>query len=123
MIDYTRGVYSSGQYRRVYKDGLWCNLSQNEYPDDWAAVESYLVEHPSAIQPEPIPASPTTEDWESAARRYRDVVLQRTVDRYNAPRWEAMTEAERQAVRDYRQALLDWPESDGFPDISTLPKL
>lgn len=88
-----------------------------------AEVESYLANHPEALILEPTPPEPTKAELKAIARNARDSALRDIIDRYNAPRWEAMTESERQVVRDYRQALLDWPESAGFPDISTLPVL
>jgi hypothetical protein len=52
-------------------------------------------------------------------RSSRDNILKDTVDLLNPIRWEAMTEEQKQAWRDYRQALLDVPQQEGFPyDIS-----
>lgn len=91
-------------------------------------VENYLSgltnkERAEVLIPEPDPPPPIPEELARQARAERDSLLVSVVDRYNAVRWEAMGETERQAVRDYRQALLDWPESAGFPDIATIPVL
>lgn len=32
-----------------------------------------------------------------------------------------LTDTQRQAVEAYRQALRDWPETAGFPDLATIP--
>jgi hypothetical protein len=45
----------------------------------------------------------------------RDRVLLETVDRLNGARWEAMAEGGKAAWREYRQALLDIPEQEGWP--------
>lgn len=39
----------------------------------------------------------------------------RQCDKISPMRWNAMTEAQRQAWTDYRQALLDIPQQPGFP--------
>lgn len=114
-------VYQRPDGSFVINDGSY--HATNESAITISMVEAYLAAHHEALIPEPTSPAPTQEQLEAMARNARDSLLRDIVDRYNAPRWEAMTEAERQAVRDYRQALLDWPESAGFPDISTLPVL
>jgi hypothetical protein len=70
----------------------------------------------------------TGKTWaENSARKYaafsetvrgeRDFKLLRDVDTIatNALRWASLTEAQRQAWADYRQALLDVPQQEGFP--------
>lgn len=49
-------------------------------------------------------------------RRERDELLRKIVDAMNPMRWEALSAAEQQAYRDYRQALLDVPQQEGFPE-------
>ena len=53
----------------------------------------------------------------------RDARLRLDVDPVatNALRWAAMTDAQRQAWSDYRQALLDIPQQSGFPHNVTWP--
>jgi hypothetical protein len=48
-------------------------------------------------------------------RQERDELLRKVVDAMNPMRWEALSAAEQQAYRDYRQALLDVPQQEGFP--------
>ena len=50
-----------------------------------------------------------------AERNKRDSLLQAVVDAMNPMRWELLSDDEKQAWRDYRQALLDVPQQPGFP--------
>lgn len=59
-------------------------------------------------------AEATASAW-SDLRAQRAAMLMSKVDAINAVRWELMTEAERQAWRDYRQALLDLPQNTPDP--------
>lgn len=72
---------------------------------------------------EHINPTPTPEQLEAAARAKRDGLL-RELDAvvYNPLRWNEFTEAEQQALADYRQALLDVPQQEGFPDEIDWPK-
>jgi hypothetical protein len=54
-------------------------------------------------------------EMEDEVRARRDKIFLDTVDRVNGLRWEAMAEAEKEAWRAYRQALLDIPEQEGYP--------
>lgn len=54
-------------------------------------------------------------------RRKRDTLLQEVVDKLNPMRWELLTETQKQAWRDYRQALLDVPQQEGFPQEIVWP--
>lgn len=62
-------------------------------------------------------------DAAARVRFERDRKLAREVDPVatNALRWAAMTDAQRQAWADYRQALLDIPQQAGFPHNVTWP--
>lgn len=113
---------------RIYKSGdalveEIAGVGVHRYPGSpgFDELSAFLANPPEALIPEPIPTAPTADDLAAHARTMRDNLLRDVIDRYNAVRWETMTEAEKQVVRDYRQALLDWPEGTGFPDISTLP--
>ena len=56
-------------------------------------------------------------------RNERNIRL-RACDKVSPMRWNAMTEAQRQAWTDYRQALLDIPQRPGFPwggDVEKAP--
>lgn len=59
----------------------------------------------------------------AAARSERDAKLRLEVDPIagNTLRWNALTEEQQQAWADYRQALLDVPEQDGFPNNVVWP--
>ena len=48
-------------------------------------------------------------------------MLDEVVDKMNPMRWETFTEVQKQAWRDYRQALLDVPQQDGFPETVEWP--
>ena len=57
-------------------------------------------------------------------RAYRDVLLDDCDIRYCNPElWSAMGEAEKQAWREYKQALRDIPEQEGFPFSVGFPLL
>lgn len=64
---------------------------------------------------------PTQEELDAQkgaeVRAERDRRLAAEVDTIagNALRWAALTDAQRQAWADYRQALLDVPQQEGFP--------
>lgn len=60
---------------------------------------------------------------EEAIRRQRDILL-RACDKISPMRWIDMTEEQRQAWIDYRQALLDIPQQEEFPwngDVEKVP--
>ena len=56
-------------------------------------------------------------------REIRDKILVEEVDPIvsNTLRWNDMTDAERTEWTNYRQALLDVPAQDGYPDSITWP--
>ena len=58
-----------------------------------------------------------------AERETRDRILVEEVDTIvsNALRWNDMTDAKRLEWTNYRQALLDVPAQDGYPDNITWP--
>lgn len=51
----------------------------------------------------------------SQVREKRMYLLRTEVDAINPMRWETLTTEQQQAWRDYRQALLDVTEQEGFP--------
>lgn len=55
-------------------------------------------------------------------RQKRDSLLKEVVDRLNPMRWELLSEDQKQAWREYRQALLDVPQQEGFPNNITWPE-
>ena len=56
-------------------------------------------------------------------RNKRNTLLKEEVDAIagNALRWGALTPEQQQAWADYRQALLDVPQQDGFPETINWP--
>jgi hypothetical protein len=69
---------------------------------------------------EPLP--PTKEQLAQQARWQRDSLLQE-VDRIvsNPLRWASFSQAQQTAWANYRQALLDVPQQDGFPNSVDFP--
>ena len=72
---------------------------------------------------EHINPTPTPEQLEAAARAKRDSLLHELDAIVSNPlRWAEFTEAEQQALADYRQALLDVPQQEGFPENIEWPE-
>lgn len=71
---------------------------------------------------EHINPTPTPEQVEEQARAKRDGLL-RELDAIvsNPLRWAEFDEATKQALAEYRQALLDVPQQDGFPENINWP--
>ena len=68
-----------------------------------------------------VPRMYTELAWASAAavRATRDSLLVKHVDRFNAIRFESLNGEKQKAWIEYRQALLNVPQQEGFPfDIS-----
>lgn len=63
----------------------------------------------------------TTEKLANRARYKRNNLLKRTVDNINPLRWNSFTEEQKTDWAMYRQALLDVPEQEGFPDNIVWP--
>jgi len=60
---------------------------------------------------------------EASVRAQRDQLLHTNVDTFNAMRWEALDDADKQLWRNYRQALLNVPQQAGFPWNVVWPEL
>lgn len=76
-----------------------------------------LVKPEPEPEPEPEPIDPAAE-----ARGIRDTKLsEMDVIVSNPLRWNEMSDDLQQAYADYRQALLDVPQQDGFPDKVVWP--
>ena len=54
-------------------------------------------------------------------RTERNILLSTTVDTMNSIRWETLTDIQKQQWIEYRQALLDVPQQEGFPNNVTWP--
>lgn len=52
----------------------------------------------------------------SLIRGKRDLLLHSSIDTINVIRYNAMKEKDKKAWEEYRQALLDVPQQEGFPD-------
>lgn len=74
---------------------------------------------------EPTPIVPTIEEVEATERKKRDALLKRGVDPLvsNPLLWASFDEAKQQDLLEYRQALLDVPDQDGFPYTHVWPVL
>ena len=57
-----------------------------------------------------------TKEKASSVRTQRDTLLSSSVDTINAIRYNSMKEKDKKAWAEYRQALLDIPQQEGFPD-------
>lgn len=53
------------------ENGTQCSINEAEYPDAWKEVQAYLADHPEAVQPEPLPPTPTDAQLEAAAESQR----------------------------------------------------
>jgi hypothetical protein len=60
---------------------------------------------------------------ETEIKAKRNRILLETVDRVNGLWWETMTGEEKEAWREYRRALLDIPEQEGYPDTVVWPEM
>lgn len=71
------------------------------------------------IQPnqngDPVLVDPSEQELAVAVRGQRDELLRDNVDTMNPMRWNAMSAAQQQQWTDYRQALLDVTQQQGFP--------
>jgi len=86
---------------------------QNERWEQAWRIDSKSVEQMAA----------ETDAQAAYIRATRDDLLKNNVDVVNPLRWESMSEAQRDALRAYRQALLDVPQQAGFPWDVVWPEL
>lgn len=108
------------------RGGIGIILTEADNPTEYAEVKAYLAAHPEALVPEPVPPPPTPEALASQARALRDARLvandRQIIIASRAQRTGDTTATVRLAALDaYAVALCDWPESEGFPDLSTIP--
>ena len=82
-------------------------------------VRNYLLDNPDMLLDS---AQIETDRLTREARVRRDALLKEVVDSVNPMRWELLSDVEKQAWRDYRQALLDVPQQEGFPNTITWPE-
>jgi hypothetical protein len=91
-----------------YKEGIELAPQQDgEIGWTWDVVNGGWI-----IPPEP---DPTEEFLIEQARMKRNILLDHNVDRLNGPRWEGLTEPQKELWRQYRLDLLNVPQQQGFP--------
>lgn len=83
-------------------------------------VHNYLLDNPDMLLDS---AQIEVERLTRDARARRDTLLKEVVDSVNPMRWEALTDAQKDAWRAYRQALLDVPQQEGFPTEINWPEI
>nr|WP_319775949.1 tail fiber assembly protein [uncultured Sphaerochaeta sp.] len=82
-------------------------------------VRNYLLDNPDMLLDS---AQIETDRLTREARVRRDALLKEVVDAVNPMRWEALTDTQKDAWRAYRQALLDVPQQEGFPNNIVWPE-
>jgi len=127
-IDYTKPIYaqSGGSYDVCIPPYQGYQVTSERDPGLFAEIEAKVKSGEVVPVPEPVPPPPTPEALASQARALRDARLvandrqiiiasrvQRTGDTAATVRLAALDA--------YAVALCDWPESEGFPDLSTIP--
>ena|SRR5690625_1468143 len=106
FIEIPEHVPSNADVRFFHED--WTPKTEQEL------LSEGLIEPEPEPEPEPGEPEPTAEE---KARWKRDGLLYELDALVTNPlRWGALTETEQQALADYRQALLDVPQQEGFPD-------
>jgi hypothetical protein len=97
-----------------YKEGIeLAPQHDGEIGWTWDVVNNSWI-----IPPEP---EPTEEYLIEQARMKRNILLDHHVDRLNGPRWEGLTEPQKELWRQYRLDLLNVPQQQGFPYNITWP--
>ena len=106
FVEVPEHVPSNADVRFFHED--WTPKSEQELLDEG------LIEPEPEPEPEPEEPEPTAEEqsrWKRDGLLYElDAIVS------NPLRWNAFTEAEQQELALYRQALLDVPQQEGFPD-------
>jgi len=111
FVEIPEHVPSNADIRFFHED--WTPKSEQEL------LAEGLIEPEPEPEPEPEEPEPTAEEQ---ARWKRDGLLYELDAIVSNPlRWNAFTEAEQQKLADYRQALLDVPQQEGFPDVIDWP--
>jgi hypothetical protein len=117
--------------KRIKNGLIDCEINHPDYGwipftcdpnDNGAAFDVSGLHARMSVDPATLPYTAPTQAQLNAAkaeevRAERDNRLARDVDPIagNALRWASLTEDQRQAWADYRQALLDVPQQEGFP--------
>lgn len=82
-------------------------------------VRNYLLDNPDMLLDS---TQIETDRLTREARARRNTLLKEVVDSVNPMRWEALTDIQKDAWRAYRQALLDVPQQEGFPNNIVWPE-
>lgn len=86
---------------------------RNDGEVGWTLLES--GEWGTGVIPE------TLEQKSIKERQRRDKYLTMFIDTLNGPRWESMSQTQKDDWITYRQELLDVPQQSGFPDNIVWP--
>lgn len=117
---------------KYWKEGFYLNQIENsveitdEYWQELLNGQSNGKQITSDENGYPIladPPLPTQAELADRARAQRDTLLREVVDAMNPMRWEVLTEQQKDAWRAYRQALLDVPKQEGFPNNILWPEV
>jgi hypothetical protein len=117
---------------KYWKEGFYLNQIEgsveitDEYWQELLNGQSNGKQIASDENGYPIPVDPplpTQAELADRARAQRDTLLREVVDAMNPMRWEVLTEQQKDAWRAYRQALLDVPQQEGFPNNILWPEV
>jgi len=99
----------------ITKNGLPYHVpgDKEEFIGLHAQITAFAAEHPEAVQPEPRPQPPTAEELFLRLRAIRDAKLSAT-DHLIMPDYP-LSDEEKAAWTEYRQALRDLPGLEGAP--------
>ena len=111
------GFYNDEDHKVIPEGAVEITVEERDAALEEQAVGKILCVENGKI----VPRMYTELAWASAAavRATRDSLLVKHVDRFNAIRFGSLNVAEQKAWIEYRQALLNVPQQEGFPfDIS-----
>ena len=111
------GFYNTEDHPVIPSGATECAVEERDAAIEEQALGKILCIENGKI----VPRMYTELAWASAAavRATRDSLLAKHVDRFNAIRFESLNGAQQKAWTEYRQALLNVPQQEGFPfDIS-----
>jgi hypothetical protein len=109
---------------KTQSDPLFFMVQAGEIPlSAWQSARQSIKD--SLPYPDGWKDDPTTEQLDAQARAKRKQLLETIVDPVvsNPLRWNDLTADQQQAYKDYRQALLDITDQDGYPETIEWPTL
>ncbi len=98
----------------------WYQYCREVFPVDGVMTWEVITPEPDVLaqmQAERLAQMPAN------VRARRNILLRKYVDSIGFLHWETMSSEEQQAWRDFRQALLDIPQQEGFPENVVWPEL